>query len=124
MALGEMGKEGTAHLGDLIALLHELPRAIGVGTDRDPAALRIARRNAERLGVAGRAHFCICDFGAALAPGWDIVVTNPPYITTEEIGTLAPDVRDYDPAGALDGGAKIEALLAQANLALGRMSET
>jgi release factor glutamine methyltransferase len=45
-----------------------------------------------------------CDFGAALAGSCDLVVSNPPYIATAEIATLAPEVRDFDPRGALDGG--------------------
>ena len=88
----------------LIALLSELPNAFGIGTDRDPAALAVARDNARRLGVAARATFVACDFGAALAPGCNLVVTNPPYVRTDEIASLESDVRDYDPRGALDGG--------------------
>jgi release factor glutamine methyltransferase len=88
----------------LIALLSELPNALAIGTDRDPAALAVARENARRLGVAKRAEFVACDFGAALAPGFDLVVTNPPYIRSDEIATLEPDVREFDPHLALDGG--------------------
>jgi release factor glutamine methyltransferase len=88
----------------LIALLAELPNACAVGTDRDPAALALARENARRLGVAARAAFVACDFGAAVAPGCDLVVTNPPYIRTDEIAALEPDVREFDPRGAIDGG--------------------
>jgi release factor glutamine methyltransferase len=88
----------------LLALLSELPAARGIGTDRDANTLAVARENARRLGLAGRAGFVVCDFGAAIAPGCDIVVANPPYIPTDDIATLAPDVRDYDPRAALDGG--------------------
>jgi release factor glutamine methyltransferase len=88
----------------LIALLAELPDAGAIGTDRDPAALALARENARRLGVAPRAAFVACDFGAAVAPGCDLVVTNPPYICTDEIAGLEPDVREFDPRGAIDGG--------------------
>jgi release factor glutamine methyltransferase len=88
----------------LLALLSELPAAHGIGTDRDPHALGVARGNARRLGLSGRAGFVACDFAAAIAPGCDIVVANPPYIPTDDIATLAPDVRDYDPRAALDGG--------------------
>jgi release factor glutamine methyltransferase len=88
----------------LIALLAELPNARAVGTDRDPAALALARENARRLGVAARATFVACDFGAAVAPGCDLVVTNPPYIRTDEIAELEADVREFDPRGAIDGG--------------------
>jgi len=88
----------------LIALLTELPNACAIGTDRDPTALAVAHENAQRMGVATRAAFVACDFGAALAPGCDLVVTNPPYICTDEIAGLEPDVREFDPRGALDGG--------------------
>lgn len=88
----------------LIALLAELPCACAIGTDRDPAALALARENACRLGFAPRAAFAACDFGAAVAPGCDLVVTNPPYICTNEIAGLESDVREFDPRGAIDGG--------------------
>jgi release factor glutamine methyltransferase len=95
---------GTGSGAILIALLHELPDARGVGTDCDTSALATARANAARLGVAARANFVACDYGAALAGGSDLVVANPPYIATDEIAALAPEVRDFDPRGALDGG--------------------
>jgi release factor glutamine methyltransferase len=95
---------GTGSGAILIALLRELPDARGVGTDCDTAALATARANATRLGVAARASFVACDFGAALAGGADLIVANPPYIATDEIAALAPEVRDFDPRGALDGG--------------------
>jgi release factor glutamine methyltransferase len=88
----------------LIALLTELPHATAIGTDRDVAALSLARENARRLGVASRAAFAACDFGAAVAPGCDLVVTNPPYVRTGDIAALAPEVRAFDPHAALDGG--------------------
>jgi release factor glutamine methyltransferase len=88
----------------LIALLTELPNARAIGTDRDPAALVLARENARRLGVAARAAFVACDFGAGVAPPCDLVVTNPPYICSDEIAELEPDVREFDPRGAIDGG--------------------
>ena len=88
----------------LVALLTELPNATAIGTDRDFAALSLARENAYGLGVASRATFAACDFGAAVAPGCDVVVANPPYIRTGEIAELEPEVREFDPRGALDGG--------------------
>jgi len=88
----------------LITLLVELPNSSAIGTDRDPAALALARENARRLDVVPRAAFVACDFGAAVAPGCDLVVTNPPYIRTDEIAALEPDVREFDPLSAIDGG--------------------
>jgi release factor glutamine methyltransferase len=58
-----------------------------------------------RLGCGDRAAFVACDVGAALAGGFDLVVCNPPYVRSSDIAGLAPEVRDYDPAVALDGGA-------------------
>ncbi len=88
----------------LLALLTELPRAYGVGTDRDPRALATARDNAERLGLRARAEFVAADYGTALAGGFDLVIANPPYVRTQDVESLAPEVRDFDPACALDGG--------------------
>jgi release factor glutamine methyltransferase len=88
----------------LLALLSELPHASGVGTDRDPRALATARANAERLGLGARAGFVAGDYGTALAGGFDLVIANPPYVRTKDIESLAPEVRDFDPRCALDGG--------------------
>ncbi len=88
----------------LVALLTELPHATGIGTDRDIAALGVARENACRHGVASRTAFAACDFGAAVGPVCDLVVTNPPYVRTGDIPTLEPEVCAFDPHGALDGG--------------------
>ena len=95
---------GTGSGAILLALLSELPAACGIGTDRSERALAVARRNADTLGLGDRAAFVACDFADAVAPGCDIVVANPPYIPTDDIAALAPDVRDFDPRLALDGG--------------------
>jgi release factor glutamine methyltransferase len=95
---------GTGSGALLIALLTELPGAIGIGIDISPRALSAARDNAARLGVALRAQFAVGDFGAALAGTFDLVVSNPPYVASGDIATLPPEVR-HDPRRALDGGA-------------------
>lgn len=89
----------------LLALLHALPNATGLGVDRAPEAVAVARRNAVRLGLAGRARFAVGDWGAAITGNFHVIVSNPPYIPTGEIPELQPEVARYDPAGALDGGA-------------------
>ena len=89
----------------LLALLSEMPEAEGVGTDISPAALHTASSNAVRLGFASRAAFVACNYAAALSGAFDLMVSNPPYIRSAEIAELASEVRDYDPLGALDGGA-------------------
>jgi release factor glutamine methyltransferase len=94
---------GTGSGAVLLALLSELPAARGIGTDISAAALAVARANANRLAVGG-AHFVACDMAAALSGPFDLIVSNPPYIASADIGGLAPEVRDFDPRAALDGG--------------------
>jgi release factor glutamine methyltransferase len=94
---------GTGSGALLLALLSELPNANGVGTDTSAAALAVARDNAERTGLT-RAEFVACDLAAALRGPFDLVVSNPPYIASHDIATLAPEVGEYDPHLALDGG--------------------
>jgi release factor glutamine methyltransferase len=88
----------------LLALLHEVPDAFGVGTDVSLTALETARDNARALGLAGRSAFVACSYAAALAGPFDLIVSNPPYIPTGDIARLSVEVRDYDPRLALDGG--------------------
>jgi len=95
---------GTGSGAILLALLSELPDAYGLGTDISAAALRMAKSNAARLGFATRAYFVACDYAAALAGPFDLIVSNPPYVRSAEIADLATEVRDHDPHRALDGG--------------------
>jgi release factor glutamine methyltransferase len=95
---------GTGSGAILLALLSELEGATGVGTDISVAALRTAKGNAKRLGLASRATFVACNYAAALTGVFDLIVSNPPYIRSAEISSLSPEVREYDPVAALDGG--------------------
>ena len=96
---------GTGSGAILLALLHELPHAFGIGTDISPEALRTARSNAVNLKLSSRAAFVACDYAAALSDVFDLVVSNPPYVRSSDIAGLATEVRDHDPRPALDGGA-------------------
>jgi release factor glutamine methyltransferase len=96
---------GTGSGALLCACLSEFPRGFGIGVDRSEAACRIARENLIRCGFAGRGAIVCGDWGAALAGGFDLVVSNPPYIASGTIEGLAPEVRGHDPRPALDGGA-------------------
>jgi release factor glutamine methyltransferase len=96
---------GTGSGAILLALLSELPDATGVGTDISLEALRMARDNAARLGLAPRAAFVACNYATALSGTFDLVVSNPPYIRSADIASLEHEVREYDPPRALDGGA-------------------
>ena len=95
---------GTGSGAIVIALLSELPDARGVATDISEAALATARRNAERLGVAAQISFHAVDFAKGPDGPFDVVVSNPPYIPSGAIESLAAEVKDYDPHAALDGG--------------------
>jgi release factor glutamine methyltransferase len=96
---------GTGSGALLLALLRELPNAIGTGTDISTAALKVARENAARCGVEGRCTFVVCDIASIVEGPFDLLVSNPPYIAHDEIMSLAPEVKNYDPTVALDGGA-------------------
>ena len=94
---------GTGSGALALALLAELPEAFAVGTDVSVRALVAARDNARRLGFL-RAAFVACSMADALRGPFDIIVSNPPYIASDDISALAPEVRDFDPRLALDGG--------------------
>jgi release factor glutamine methyltransferase len=88
----------------LIALLKEYPYATGVGIDCSPGAIQIAKDNAISHAVDMRSRFMVGDWAQGVEEQFDIVVSNPPYIAEEEISSLAPEVREYDPMQALVGG--------------------
>jgi release factor glutamine methyltransferase len=90
-----------------IALAVKCPAAQVYATDVSPEALELARRNAATHRVDERIRFFSGDGFTALPEGlrFDLIVSNPPYVPTAEIDSLEPEVRDYDPRGALDGGA-------------------
>ena len=90
----------------LLAILAERPAARGLGVDASEEALAVARDNAAALGLASRAALLRGDWAAGLADAsFDLVVSNPPYIASDVLETLEPEVRDYEPRLALEGGA-------------------
>jgi release factor glutamine methyltransferase len=100
----EIADIGTGS-GILIAtLLAELSGARGVATDISPAALAVAKRNVDLLGVGDRTTFVATRGLDGCAGPFDLIVSNPPYIATNDIKGLDPEVRGYDPLLALDGG--------------------
>jgi release factor glutamine methyltransferase len=87
-----------------VTLALELPAASVVATDVSDGALRMARRNAIRLGAVG-VRFLRCDLLSAIPrQGLEMVIANPPYIPSSEIDGLMPEIRDHEPRTALDGG--------------------
>ena len=89
-----------------IAIAAKCPGANIVALDISPEALALAKTNAEKNQVADRIEFVHGDGFAAVgsARSFDLIASNPPYIASAEIETLQPEVRDFDPRGALDGG--------------------
>ncbi|MGA8398543.1 MAG: peptide chain release factor N(5)-glutamine methyltransferase [Stellaceae bacterium] len=88
----------------LLALLTEFPQARGIGIDRAWGSAATAHANALCLGVAGRAGFAVGDWAASISGQFEAIVANPPYIPSAEIAALPPEVHDFDPVLALDGG--------------------
>lgn len=89
----------------LLSILAERPAAKGLGTDISEEAIAVARDNAANLGLGDRTAFLRTAWADGVGnEGFDLVVSNPPYIRSEEIETLDPEVREHDPRLALDGG--------------------
>ncbi len=105
-------KQGSARILDLgtgtgailLALLKECPEAEGIGSDISEDALATATKNAERLDLAERCQMVRSRWFDAIDGRFDIIVSNPPYIRSDVIPELEPEVRDFDPLAALDGG--------------------
>lgn len=87
----------------VISIVAESEEATGVGVDLSGAALAVARRNGEALGVDDRVRWIEGSWEAAEGR-FDVIVSNPPYIRRDVIPTLMQEVREHDPALALDGG--------------------
>lgn len=89
----------------LLSLLHELRNAGGLGTDLSEEALEAARENAVCLGLQERGTFRQGDLWEPVGDErFDLIVSNPPYVPTDVIPTLEPEVRCGEPYAALDGG--------------------
>lgn len=101
LAIADMGT-GSGAL--LIAALKEFPNARGWGFERSADALRYARSNLEAHVLGARAEIVAADWNTAPAAGFDLILSNPPYIPTAEIDALEPEVRLHEPRAALDGG--------------------
>lgn len=89
-----------------VAIAHERQDIRVVATDISSAALAVARKNAARNGVLDRVRFAGMDLFDALAyaPRFDLIVSNPPYVSESEMLDLAPEIANYEPRSALSGG--------------------
>ena len=95
---------GTGSGAILCSLLQCLPGSSGIGVDISYDACVVASGNLRSLGLAHRALVVCGDWTYALRAGFDMIVSNPPYVAQGEFVSLAPEVRNYDPHLALDGG--------------------
>jgi len=105
---------GTGSGAIVIALALELGSGTFLATDRSAAAIEVARANAAAHGLARNIEFLAGDLLAPLAAHaglLDALVSNPPYIPTAELEELQPEVRDFEPRAALDGGSDGLALI-------------
>lgn len=96
---------GTGSGCILVALLHEMPNAMGLGIDLSFGALVTARTNASDNRVGNRCHFALSRWADAVSGPFDLIVSNPPYIASGVLPNLDQEVREHDPRLALDGGA-------------------
>ncbi|TPM97400.1 peptide chain release factor N(5)-glutamine methyltransferase [Mesorhizobium sp. B2-1-5] len=96
---------GTGSGAIALALLSAVPAAIATGVDLSEGALRTATRNAAKLGLGDRFTALLSDWFEKVSGRYHVIVANPPYIRSEDIGNLQDEVRDFDPRLALDGGA-------------------
>lgn len=87
----------------LLTLLHLYPNATGLGVDSSEQALAWAKRNAARLNLESRAELRLCDWSEIAESGFDLVVSNPPYLTTADMASLQPELA-HEPQQALSGG--------------------
>ncbi|HSI97751.1 MAG TPA: peptide chain release factor N(5)-glutamine methyltransferase, partial [Gaiellaceae bacterium] len=100
---------GTGSGAIALAIADEHPGANVTGIDASEEALAVARENAERAGLD--VTFARGDLFAALPVGrWDLVVSNPPYVRPDEIESLEPEIRDWEPRTALVGEGATEAI--------------
>ncbi len=95
---------GTGSGCILISLLKLWPDSRGVGVDRHMPALHIAAQNASNLHALSRADFVCSDWLDGIAGEYDLIVSNPPYVASDDLCRLAPEITDWEPVIALDGG--------------------
>lgn len=88
----------------LLALLQNMPNASGVGVDICERAIMLARKNAAENKMESRAEFFLSDWDKNITEKFDLIISNPPAAPTKSIPHLLPELRDYDPIAAIDGG--------------------
>lgn len=105
----------------LLSCLAGMPMATGTGTDIHPATLEVAAENARLLGLAGRARFALSDWFGAVQGRYDLILSNPPYITEDEMAGLSPEVLREPRRALTPGGDGLDAYRAIARGAPARL---
>ncbi len=110
---GELGPDekkvldlGTGSGAIILALAKERPQNRYLAVDKSPGALGVAQANARRHDLLDRVSFLASDWFSALDPGacFDLIVSNPPYVSQKDLPGLEPEIRNFEPQSALDGG--------------------
>jgi release factor glutamine methyltransferase len=124
-ALSRFADLGTGSGCLAVTLAVKFPQARGLALDKSPGALAVARENAAKHGVADRLDFVAADFAnlPVIAEGYELVVSNPPYVTAAEYRECSKEVRDFEPQGALvPGETGLEAVPVVARAAMARLA--
>ncbi len=95
---------GTGSGCILLSILKELKQFYGIGIDKSYRAVNIARKNSKKLNLLNRAKFVHCDVDNFNFGNYDVIVSNPPYISSYRVNSLNEDIKKYEPRMALDGG--------------------
>ncbi len=100
---------GTGSGCIVLSILSQCPNLSATAVDISAKALKIAKMNAEKLNLSERCKFVNAswfdtDFSTKTEPEYNVIISNPPYIPTEDIKSLEPEVKNFDPILALDGG--------------------
>ena len=95
---------GTGSGCILLSILKELTKSYGIGIDKSSRALSIARKNSRKLNLMHKTKFIHCDIDNFNFGNYDVIVSNPPYICSNRIRYLSPDIKKFEPRLALDGG--------------------
>lgn len=95
---------GTGSGCVLLSILLECPGSTGIGMDCNESAIGLARANADRLGVEDRADFAVSDWFAKVTGQFDLIVSNPPYVSETEYERLSAEIRKWEPKNALTLG--------------------
>jgi len=88
----------------LLTVLSEFEDSKGIAVDKSKQAIEVARQNSIKLSLANRVEFVVSNWGKEVKGKYDLIISNPPYIRKNDITVLEPEVANFEPHSALDGG--------------------